>query len=994
MDVCLLIMITVIDLVSGFYPRFPPFWTTKTHSDITNAGTLQAVSEYIFRHKMNATSPSTALDDFFGTDTKSKTELFKTISTVKNAIADTQEEKRNVAYVHCFAEQIELAHNHVIACREKLQFLAAEKESLDLLRKQVGECLYTIQSFYSNTNWVEMYGGTPYLDFGIKGKTLMTIASLDQDTCKDMPDYDKDCKDNLLVTDRLTSGYHYGRGNTKPARPVGATAGKCSHGGLDDESRKLIAKCGINKETTLEDLSPHFHLHNDAYYAAVAATKNFLIAEDTGILGVLGNDTFDSIFHIKQRAQISLSFAVDYSGSMAGEIRAVREKIIQFVTSTIGSDNEPADYVLSLFNDPASLNKAYVFTNGFDMIHNASAIRVNGGGDCPELAAAGILSAIQLSRKESTVLVFSDADAKDADREAEVRAAALDKNIEVTFLLTGQCPLRRRRETQGRFRRDANFYDSVAAATGGTVYNIEKDEITTVLDEVIEIIFPSSEDIIESYTWGKSQDRTVYVDESIQVLKISIKPAGGEDDADFVYPNGTIEGFTSATTSRIYSEGEIIMSIQKPSAGIYILSRNQQNQLLVNITCQSTITVEGELLQKTGSGGLVSVKGSPVVGQNYTYMITVFNLENATCNLISLVNTSGDVLSDFKITQSTSDIGIVCSAVIDIPNSVFQIKLNATDRFGHQMYRTLPNVYRPASVELLVTASTDDITINKTREIVYEVTNSGSVTTTYDVRIMDDFSSAVPPVRHQYNISAGDRVNGTFTLLPDQLGTFTYTVIVELKETADIKQSISKTLSVIKIERPACTILVTNGTCGPPSLNTANCSKYTWNSLAMVTFSGTELERIFINEGNSVLMKHENLTGVVEGPLAVNMSGDCCTPSVTLSTVDIGGYIAQCQLELSDGAVVESVVAPDNVVDTTVVNTTIVNTTIVSTIVVNTTVVAPIVSNYVLIVSMTVVGTIVFAVIVVGVIYLARRRNMKLRERTENVSYENTLCME
>jgi hypothetical protein len=65
----------------------------------------------------------------------------------------------------------------------------------------------------------------------------------------------------------------------------------------------------------------------------------------------------------------------------------------------------------------------------------------------------------------------------------------------------------------------------------------------------------------------------------------------------------------------------------------------------------------------------------------------------------------------------------------------------------------------------------DDITINKTREIVYEVTNSGSVTTTYDVRIMDDFSSAVSPVRHQYNISVGDRVNGTFTLLPDQLGT-------------------------------------------------------------------------------------------------------------------------------------------------------------------------------------------------------------------------------
>jgi hypothetical protein len=65
------------------------------------------------------------------------------------------------------------------------------------------------------------------------------------------------------------------------------------------------------------------------------------------------------------------------------------------------------------------------------------------------LFCISFLLAIQLSRKESTVLVFSDADAKDADREDEVKAAALDKNIEVTFLLTGTCSRRRRRETQG-----------------------------------------------------------------------------------------------------------------------------------------------------------------------------------------------------------------------------------------------------------------------------------------------------------------------------------------------------------------------------------------------------------------------------------------------------------------------------------------------------------------------------------------------------------------
>ena len=48
-------------------------------------------------------------------------------------------------------------------------------------------------------------------------------------------------------------------------------------------------------------------------------------------------------------------------------------------------------FVIRMLVFTAYLNKAYVFTSGFDMIQNASGIRVNGGGDCPELAAAGIL---------------------------------------------------------------------------------------------------------------------------------------------------------------------------------------------------------------------------------------------------------------------------------------------------------------------------------------------------------------------------------------------------------------------------------------------------------------------------------------------------------------------------------------------------------------------------------------------------------------------------
>jgi hypothetical protein len=38
----------------------------------------------------------------------------------------------------------------------------ARVEDLDELRRQLGECLYVVQSFYSNTNWVEMFGGVSY----------------------------------------------------------------------------------------------------------------------------------------------------------------------------------------------------------------------------------------------------------------------------------------------------------------------------------------------------------------------------------------------------------------------------------------------------------------------------------------------------------------------------------------------------------------------------------------------------------------------------------------------------------------------------------------------------------------------------------------------------------------------------------------------------------------------------------------------------------------
>lgn len=53
-------------------------------------------------------------------------------------------------------------------------------------------------------------------------------------------------------------------------------------------------------------------------------------------------------------------------------------------------------------------------------------------------------------------------------------------------------------------------------------------------------LFPTSEEILENFTWinQEEQERAVFVDKTVQVLKISIKGGFRLADVDFCYPNG------------------------------------------------------------------------------------------------------------------------------------------------------------------------------------------------------------------------------------------------------------------------------------------------------------------------------------------------------------------------------------------------------------------------------------------------------------------------
>ena len=70
-----------------------------------------------------------------------------------------------------------LAHNHIRSLRQNIKTLSNTTSDaiLEEIREKIGAAIYTIQEFYSNTNWIELNGPVVYKEFG-KSKCNITLS--------------------------------------------------------------------------------------------------------------------------------------------------------------------------------------------------------------------------------------------------------------------------------------------------------------------------------------------------------------------------------------------------------------------------------------------------------------------------------------------------------------------------------------------------------------------------------------------------------------------------------------------------------------------------------------------------------------------------------------------------------------------------------------------------------------------------------------------------
>ncbi|XP_033725347.1 uncharacterized protein LOC117315309 [Pecten maximus] len=169
-----------------------------THESITLEGVDRAAAKFLTSRGIfntSTTNPKDIVREYFGSDAKGYKDYQERGREFAKAVMSVYRSYRMIPDYTVNSERIREADSLVQTTRlEIAAILSSEKlnnASIELLVDKVGKCLMIIQSFYSNTNWIEINGGEISLNFGTLVPFDMDVVSPETVTCRN-------CDDNVV----------------------------------------------------------------------------------------------------------------------------------------------------------------------------------------------------------------------------------------------------------------------------------------------------------------------------------------------------------------------------------------------------------------------------------------------------------------------------------------------------------------------------------------------------------------------------------------------------------------------------------------------------------------------------------------------------------------------------------------------------------------------------------------------------------------------------
>ncbi|XP_043939193.1 von Willebrand factor A domain-containing protein 7-like [Protopterus annectens] len=492
--------------------------------------------------------------------------------------------------------------------------------------------------------------------------TPYPVAPLAKVTCTDCTSLGGgvyDCKDNIAVKNLLTSGYKLSAScRTKPP-------GKCSHGGKNDFSQNYSPVGGINKESSEPSISPHHYLHQEAADMAIKATQDFFIDPGYGLLAQLGGNVFEQFFGL---LGYSLTMAIDTTGSMSNDIQAVKEVAIELIRNFTNTPDAPYDYILVEFNDP-DCGPVTKTRNVTEFEQKISSLRVDGGGDCPELSMCGLEKALLESLPRSKIYIFTDAGAKDAHLLDQNKILIEATKSEVHALLTGYCTLRSTQDVQQtkheqqHMRKErattSNIYEELAEFSGGYYVMTSKAGLKDVLG-IMELSLNSAPVTITKME-EKRSTLSFPVDNTLVDVSVSVKSVS----SGFTCTIEDSSGKTVKTNTVINTATQQVFKISPVEAlGLWTLTISKEATYEIEVGGKSLLDFSYKIMEEQ-NGYTLPIQGRPVQGLNYTIALTLHGANDSmTIHNLTMLDQKGvNVLDSYNVQQSNSVNGKITATI-------------------------------------------------------------------------------------------------------------------------------------------------------------------------------------------------------------------------------------------------------------------------------------------------------------------------------------------
>ncbi len=642
-----------------------------------------------------------------------------------------------VGEAHCDDDLILECHRRLVDFKETATILLQDPDAPNgvTARRFAGRALHTLQDFYTHSNWVMTPGlgntDRPFDLLGVEGTDAQIqsmLAPRDLTTCT--PDGGTPAFDGER---KLTTGYFKVAVRALLWDSI-VEPGKCNHGGGAFQE-------GIHKD------EPSRRFHREARHVAVLATKAY-IRQILDVVDDRGKRAFMGIGG-------TLGFVIDDTGSMGSEIDGVIASVQRLIqrAAALPEDRRPGQYLLVRYGD-ASATVAALTDDPNVLLGRLRSIVPSGGGDCPEAAMAGLLTAVQASTRTGQLFLYTDADAKDAGAQGNVAFQANAKNVSISVISSGRCD-----------KEQDPAYGYITRATGGQELLLGSSETEKVFDIIAPTLTGDAQpliDINDNLGSGKGAAAVkaydIPVDDTITTLSISAS-IETRLKIDVLRPGGAVVRSSDSDATITTTEAGVFATINSPAAGNWRVRFEGSGEVQLSVKGNSDIAFDDfAFVRETGRPGHEGhypIAGDPLAGGATEARATTVGafLDPS----FEIRSPTGEVIDPTSLSPVADEGEARFGGGMLAPEEDFLVYFRARTPRGERVQRVFPATFRGQPIDVAGLSPAATVSTGAATEVAFRVTNTGP-TRTLNLAAAEDNGLAGTPVPARVTLGQDESV--------------------------------------------------------------------------------------------------------------------------------------------------------------------------------------------------------------------------------------------